>query len=137
MMRIFVFFGGIFSGHEKIENSPIINPQQLLLLLHTKNNFVFVSSSSNVFLVHLCCRSALGERNGRPLLDGGTAMLFQDGPAGHEDALAVHQTEGRQSRILLVRVQRAAVRVRRRRRALAVAVVGPSKPMWMGGGCEC
>jgi hypothetical protein len=80
MMRIFVFFGGIFSGHEKIENSPIINPQQLLLLLHTKNNFVFVSSSSNVFLVHLCCRSALGERYGRPLLDGGTAMLFQDGP---------------------------------------------------------
>ena len=62
--------------------------------------------------------SALGERNGRPLLDSGTALLFQDGSASHEDPLAVHQTEGSQASLLLVRVQ-GHVRVRW---SLAVAV---------------
>ena len=81
-------------------------------MYHMMRNFLpslllFFFFRNSVFLFCDCNslnQSAFSERNGRPL-DGGTALLFQHGPARHKDALAVHQTECGQARLLLVWIQ--------------------------------
>lgn len=52
-------------------------------------------------------------------MDRRTPLLLQHSPAGHKNALTVHQTEGSQARLLFVRVH---VRVRLLARSLAVAI---------------